>query len=539
MSEQREYIVTLKSKEDLDCFYDDIETPGGNLYIPDRAVSCCKRRPSSRNTHYMLTDEEAEQVRQDPRVLAVERIPEEIGIFPKPLFVQEETSWNKSNTNNSVDKNWALLRCVEGEQRSNWGSNGTANQSGTIQVNAEGRNVDVVIVDGFIDPAHPEYALNADGTGGSRVIQYNWFQHDLGQASNTYVYEPYVDPINPGRTSDNNHGAHVAGTVVGNTQGWARQANIYNINPYSTDVNNTSSTLLIDYIREFHNSKPVNPSTGRRNPTICNHSWGYGDTFLISSIDRVVFRGTTIFGPFTAQQLRSYGILAGTLNGQEVAIWSARFAAVDADIEDAILDGIIMIGAAGNDSTKIDVPGGQDFDNFFVRGIFGYPYHRGSTPGAAGNTICVGAISSLVDESKADFSNTGPRVDIFAPGVNIMSSVNSSGVNDPRNSDFKIVKLNGTSMASPQVCGILACALEIYPNFTQQEAVEYITHYAKKGQITDTGGGLTDYTSLQGSENRYLFYYKERADAGNVFPKINYRPRPSTGSVFPRPRIKR
>ena len=542
MSEQREYIVTLKSKEDLDCFYDDIETPGGNLYIPDRAVGCCKRRPISRNTHYMLTDEETEQVRQDPRVLAVERIPEDIGIFPKPLFVQEETTWNKSDVNNSSHKNWGLLRCVEGEQRSNWGSNGTASQSGLIQVNAEGRNVDVVIVDGMINPDHPEYALNADGTGGSKVVQYNWFQHNLGQASNTYVYEPYVDLSDPERTDDNNHGAHVAGTVAGSTQGWARQANIYNINPYSTDVNNTSATLLIDYIREFHNSKPVNSATGRRNPTICNHSWGYGSTVPIADIASVTFRGTTSPGPFTEQQLRDFGIWTRTINGTIFAIRPARVAAVDADMEDAILDGIIMIGAAGNDFTKIDVLGGQDYNNFFVRNGTSFPYHRGSSPGAAGNTICVGAVSSLVNESKAQFSNTGPRVDIYAPGVNIISSFNSTGsfggVNDTRNSDFKIGKISGTSMASPQVCGILSCALEIYPNLSQQEARNYIESYSKKNQMTDTGGGLTDYTSLQGSENRYLFYYKERTDAGNVFPKINYKPRPSTGSVFPRPRIR-
>jgi hypothetical protein len=554
VSDLKEYIVTLKNYDDIFDFYEDIESPGGNLYIPDRSVECCQRRMNSRNTHYLLTDEEADTVRNDPRVLAVERKPEDIGIVPirfveediDPLFTQSSDTWNKSSSNTSTHKNWALLRCVEGLQRANWGSDGPVNQrsqSGTIQARAEGRNVDVVIVDGMINPAHPEYSVNADGTGGTRVVQYNWFQHNLGQASNNYVYTPYVDASDANRTADNNHGAHCAGTVAGNTQGWARSANIYNINPYSTDVNGTSATLLIDYIRAFHNGKSINPVTGRRNPTICNHSWGYGSALAIANISGITFRGATVSGPFTEAQVRSYGIWTRNIDGTIYAIRPARVAAVDADMVDAFNDGIIMVGAAGNDYTKIDVVGGADYNNSFTWSGFFVPYHRGSTPGAADGCICVGAVSALVAESKSDFSNTGPRVDIQAPGQNIMSSFNSTGsfggTTDPRNSSFFIGKISGTSMASPQVCGVLATALEVYPNMTPAEAREYIRHYAKLGQMTDTGGDVTDYTSLQGADNRYLFYYKERADSGQLSPKNDVRIRGQTDRVFPRVRIRR
>jgi hypothetical protein len=543
MNELQEYIVTLKDHNDLDDFYEDMETLRKTKYncMPERSVECCCRRPNSRNTHYDLTQEEAEVLKNDPRVLAVELTPEEQGLVIRPMFTQTESTWNKSSTQTSTHKNWGLLRSVEGVQRSNWGSNGTANQSGTIQVNAEGKNVDVVIVDGMIDPTHPEFAVNSDGTGGSRIVQYNWFQHDVGNGTGTYVYTPYTGDD---AESDNNHGAHIAGTVAGNTQGWARKANIYNINPYSTDVNGVSGTLLIDYIRAFHAAKSINPETGRRNPTICNHSWGYGyNPIAISSITSVVFQGATINGPFTAVQLNGYGIFTATVNGTPSALAPARVTSVDADMVDAIADGIIMIGAAGNDYTKIDVIGGTDYDNRFVS-TFGYFYHRGSTPTAATGCICVGAINSLVNEAKATFSNCGPRVDIYAPGVNIMSSLNIinsdwPGTDDPRNSTYKIGKSQGTSMASPQVCGTLACVLEVYPNLTPAKALEYITEYSKKNQITDTGGSYTDYTSLQGSENRYLFYYKERKDSGSVFPKTNYLLRNSSKQAYPRPRIRR
>jgi len=640
MSDIKEYIVTLHQKEDLDEFYKDMEILRPTAYncMPERTVECALRREISRNTHYWMTEEEAVVLRQDPRVLAIELRPEELGISPRPMVIQTESTWNKSSTQTNTHKNWGLLRSVEGTQRSNWGSNGTANQSGTIQINAEGRNVDVVVVDGMIDPTHPELAVNADGTGGSRVVQFNWFSLNpavTGGTAGTYVYTPYTGS---GAESDNNHGAHIAGTVAGNTQGWARKANIYNINPYSTDVNSVPSTLLIDYIREFHKNKFVgrthtvtnsgassyivdgsgtNPSislrrgltytlninssghpfwiktaqvtgtgsayntgvanngadvgtitfrvpldapdtlyyicqfhgsmtgvfnitgTGKENPTICNHSWGYGsDPVPITNITSIVFQGTTTPGPFTAAQLNGYGIFTADDEGILSAFVPARVSSVDADMADAIADGIIMVGAAGNDFTKIDVIDGTDYNNRFVA-TFSYFYHRGSTPSAANSCICVGAVNSLVNEAKATFSNCGPRVDIYAPGVNIMSSLNIinsnwSGANDPRNSSYKIGKAQGTSMASPQVCGVLAAVLEIYPNFNQADIRQYLELYAKNNQITDTGGSYTDYTSLQGSVNKYLFYFKERPDNGNVFPKLNFKPRSSSGAVYPR-----
>lgn len=537
----KEYIVTLKQHCDLDSFYQDMETAGGNSHVPQRAVECCCRRPQSRNTHYDLTEEEAEQLMNDARVLAVELTPEQQGLVIRSNFIQTETTWNKSGTQTGTHKNWALLRSVAGAQISGWGSNGTANQSATIQVNAEGKNVDVIIVDGMIDPAHPELAVNSDGTGGSRVIQYNWFQHNVGNGTGTYVYTPYTGTA---AESDNNHGAHVASTTAGNTQGWARRANVYNINPYSTDVNSVSGTLLIDYIRAFHAAKLVNPATGRKNPTICNHSWGYGfNPVPIINITSVVFQGTTYTGPFTAGQLNGYGIFTANISGTVSAISPARVLAVDADMEDAIADGIIMIGAAGNDYTKIDVVGGADFNNRFVA-TSTYRYHEGSSPTATVGCICVGAVSSLENETKATFSNCGPRVDIYAPGVNIMSGLNIinsdwPGTDDPRNTTYKIGKANGTSMASPQVCGVLACALEIYPNLSSAQALEYIAAYSKQDQMTNTAGSYTDYTSLQGSQNRYLFYFKERKDSGSVFPKTNHLFRYSSKQAYPRPRIRK
>ena len=49
------------------------------------------------------------------------------------------------------------------------------------------------------------------------------------------------------------HGAHCTGNVAGNTQGWARDANIYNLT-YNNDA---------QYVLKFHKEKPVNFYTCR------------------------------------------------------------------------------------------------------------------------------------------------------------------------------------------------------------------------------------------------------------------------------------
>jgi len=552
MSDQKEYIVTLHNRDDLDAFYDDMETSGGDLYIPDRAVDVLHRRNISRNTHYMLTDVEAEQIRNDPRVRAVSLTPEALGITIQPMgVVQTSSNFDKSSIEDVNDVNWGLLRVYEGDTRTNWGSNGTTNQSGTVQLSTTGKNVDVVIVDGHVDPDHPEYAVNPDGTGGSRVIQYNWFQHDVGNASApaTYTYTPYDG-------GNNAHGSHCAGTACGNLQGWARDANIYNIYAYGDagNGNGSISGFVFDYIRAFHNSKPVNPETGRPNPTITNNSWGsvlggFNINDTTSFTWSVQYRGQTYTGPFTKAQLDGFGIFAVDLGGGNVTFYApargTNSVSTEVDVEDAIADGAIVVGAAGNYYTKTVLPGDVDYNNaLIINGISFFYYHRGMVPAATDGAINVGSLGTEVAEYKSLFSNTGERVDIWAPGSEIQSSVNGNhygGFVDPRdgtNTNY-LAKISGTSMASPQVCGVLACVLEKYPWMTQQDALDYLLQYAKENQLGNTAGGYTDYRSLQDAPNRNLYYHRERQEQGVSYPTQTNWLRPASGPVYPRTKTKR
>jgi len=543
----REYVVTLHNFEDLENFYLDMETEGGALYVPNRIISVQERQPTSRNTTYLLTDEEAEQVRNDPRVMAVELSIKEQNLVFRPLYTQYSSTWNKSNTISNTHVNWGLLRCVEGETRPNWGSNGTTNVSGSINVTASGKYVDVVIIDGHFNPSHPEFAVNADGSGGTRVVQYNWFDLNpivIQSPVSTYVYTPYIDnsygDFNndgfPDRTYDNDHGCHVAGIAAGNSQGWARDASIYNINPYSTNPSYTS--YFLQYVKVWHQTKQINPITGIKNPTVVNMSIGLTTSVNITTITRVVYQGTQYVGNFTSVQLTNFGIY----NDGNFAYTMVRNASIEQDITDLMNAGAIVVGAAGNTYSKIanySATASNDYNNYFRANNIDYYYMRGTVT-AVTNALLVGAIDSTVVEYKTNFSNCGPRVDVYAPGRRIISSVNSTVdtyVTDNRNGSFVLGKRSGTSQACPQVTGIVACLAENWPTMKQTDAVTHITNYAKVSQITDTGGGPSDYTSLQGSTNRYLYFYPKRPTQGQLGPVSNYGNRPTKGQVYPRARI--
>jgi cerevisin len=85
------------------------------------------------------------------------------------------------------------------------------------------------------------------------------------------------------------------------------------------------------------------------------------------------------------------------------------------------------------------------------------------SPAGAKKAITVGA--STITDSMAYFSNIGPCVDIFAPGLDITSTW--IGSPDATNT------ISGTSMAAPHVCGVLALYLgeQVYDTETLKSMV--------------------------------------------------------------------
>lgn len=556
MSDLKIYVVTLKYFDDLQQFYEDMETEGGALYIPNRAVEVAHRRSISKSTHYYLTDEEAQLIRNDPRVASVELQADQRGVEIKSCYVEFSELWDKSDSPDpdpakGIAKNWGLLRSYLGTQIADWGSNNIAAASGTIEVLHSGRNVDVVVVDGLIDPTLSEFQKNPDGTGGTRVQQINWMQY--------YSYTNYTGNYNytltPEQSWNNNHGAAVASIIAGNSQGWARDANIYNISPYDGQV---FADYLFDIIRLWHRTKPINPETGFRNPTIVNCSFGYFFWKNISVFDELNFRGSSYYSPFNADQLLQFGLrqsAPSTYPG-----WyqlPVNISYVNDDLELAIGDGIVVVGAAGNEYLKVTTDfNDPDLNNVLATDGYNsyFYYNQGGSPradytGALWSPITsrdmesteVGAIDSLDVEVKADFSNTGERVNIFAPGVNIMAAINTNWVNpdipDPRGVGF-LTKTYGTSFASPQVAGVLACLAERYPDLNQGMANQYLNKYATYNQISDPPPNeLSNDRNLQGGSNKYLKFKNEPIKQTVMYPFPEWWIRPEVGITWPRAKV--
>jgi len=98
------------------------------------------------------------------------------------------------------------------------------------------------------------------------------------------------------------------------------------------------------------------------------------------------------------------------------------------------------------------------------------------SPAAAEKAVTVGA-SNLADE-RAFFSNYGKCNDIFAPGLNIMSTWIGS--------KYATNTISGTSMASPHIAGLLAYLLSLQPSKDSAYAVADITPKKLKAILLST-----------------------------------------------------
>ena len=111
---------------------------------------------------------------------------------------------------------------------------------------------------------------------------------------------------------------------------------------------------------------------------------------------------------------------------------------------------VLMVHAAGNEHSNND-------DQIF------YPSAQYQKDSFCKTWIEVGA--SDRDQAPADFSNYGKNtVDVFAPGVQIYSTVSNSAYD----------AYDGTSMASPVVAGIAALIWSYYPNLTAVQVKQII-----------------------------------------------------------------
>ena len=178
--------------------------------------------------------------------------------------------------------------------------------------------------------------------------------------------------------------------------------------------------------------------------------------------------------------------------------YSPEKAAVDEAVKYADSKGVLMVHAAGNDG-----------ENLAEKASFPTPaYLSGGKPN---NWIEVGASSwKGLDSLAAPFSNYGKaQVDVFAPGVDILSTVPGGGYE----------RESGTSMAAPVVSGLAALLMSYYPNLSAADVKRIIldsaTRYADQkvvrpgaqngeqvtfGSLSITGGVVNAYSAVKLAE---------------------------------------
>ncbi len=131
---------------------------------------------------------------------------------------------------------------------------------------------------------------------------------------------------------------------------------------------------------------------------------------------------------------------------------------VDDAVRYAQSKGVLMIHAAGNDAEDL----AQNTD---------YPNRNYVSGGSAENWMEIGAASwKGADTLAASFSNYGKeQVDVFAPGVDILSSVPGGG--------YK--RESGTSMASPVVTGVAAVLMAYFPSLHAADVKDVLMKTAR------------------------------------------------------------
>ena len=455
---------------------------------------------------------------------------------------------NTTSTTDITHHNWGLAAMTQNST--------TYASSFTYQ--DTGSNVDCVIMDTGIVLNHPEF--NDASNVSTRIQQINW-----GGTQGGSFY-----------TDSNGHGTHCAGIMAGRTQGWASGSDIYVFTTNLGSVNYGYNASQMGYITTWHQGK------GNGKPTVVNMSWGTSTYYPPNHPSHFISTGSWDPNSIPNSQYHM-----------------TRSQTYDTIIQNMVNAGIVVVCSAGNDNERVydstESGWNSGYWYFFDSGNdMGYGVNEkiykedasaydpnvygtgprtgiaGATPaGSFGNTIYFQATNNgqspsnawiengtttrhdisvqahQSNKSKSSYSNYGTPLRTWAPGDYIMSSyINSGSAVQLGSTGYYYNKLNGTSMASPQIAGMLALMLEkdhttygaVTTKANQETAISFIENNDRTNDITDWGDGLTnlhraympyqDYTRTwsigQGSSNFDTGTY-DTGDSYNKDFSVTYR----------------
>jgi len=142
---------------------------------------------------------------------------------------------------------------------------------------------------------------------------------------------------------------------------------------------------------------------------------------------------------------------------------------------------VVNMSLGGDASTSLDSAVENLFNNGYVMVVAAGNSNAdacNSSPARVSKAITVAATDNT--DTRASYSNYGSCVDIFAPG----SQINSSWIGS--NTATKV--LNGTSMATPHVVGVVAEMLQSTPTATPQTISTNLLNQASTNVVKNPSG---------------------------------------------------
>jgi serine protease len=138
--------------------------------------------------------------------------------------------------------------------------------------------------------------------------------------------------------------------------------------------------------------------------------------------------------------------------------------------------GTIIVVAAGNENENVSKP---------------------KSPANCQNVITVGATGST--NKRAPYSNFGPRVDVMAPGGDSALAITVEGKNyqggifstymNAGKTEFNLGAIDGTSMATPHISGLVSLMVGLKPTMTFTEARDLLKNNAAALATGDCSAG--------------------------------------------------
>ncbi|KAF9523823.1 peptidase S8/S53 domain-containing protein [Crepidotus variabilis] len=241
-------------------------------------------------------------------------------------------------------------------------------------------------------------------------------------------------PQNDVDEDGNGHGSHCAGTIASRKYGVAKKANVIAVKVLGSNGSGSMSDVLSGVV------------------------WA-----ATSAKDKANAAAAQIAAGKSSNHKGSVA---------NMSLGGGKSPALDQAVNKAVDNGLHFAVAAGNDN--------RDACNY--------------SPAGAEKAVTVGA-STLADE-RAYFSNHGSCVDVFGPGLNILSTY--------KGSETATATLSGTSMASPHVAGLLAYLLSIYPSKTFNPEFDNVASFQSQHVLTSADGDETSPSSLYALAHKAL-----------------------------------